>query len=246
MPPPPLTAGEVAVRPVAAALKLSAATAARAARTEAVRAAAGLADRELGDRARRRNAVDLRQRRANQGTMHRSLFFLALFVAFALVLRVTTRGVAGRVRVGIRGSDFVRGLHRRVRRFLLVHRLVGVCGFDGLVGLARGVRRVGGRRLAALVHDTFRPVREHLRVERGGRLGFAPLARHFRVLELVFGIARRAPRLDDGVADHRDDGVVRHAPLARTVVVQNVTKPKLALLHQRSRRYRWQGNEMRS
>src|SRR6185295_6401352 len=31
------------------------------------------------------------------------------------------------------------------------------------------------------------------------------------------------------------------ASLARTVIVQNVTKPKLALLHQRSRNYRWQG-----
>jgi hypothetical protein len=30
--------------------------------------------------------------------------------------------------------------------------------------------------------------------------------------------------------------MVGHAPLTRTVIVQNVTKPKLALLHQRSRK----------
>jgi hypothetical protein len=47
--------------------------------------------------------------------------------------------------------------------------------------------------------------------------------------------ARRASRLLDVVAHHRDDRMVRHAALARTVVVENVTKPKLALLHQRSR-----------
>jgi hypothetical protein len=35
--------------------------------------------------------------------------------------------------------------------------------------------------------------------------------------------------------------VIRHTSLTRTIIVQNVTKPKLALLHQRSRRYRWQG-----
>jgi len=35
--------------------------------------------------------------------------------------------------------------------------------------------------------------------------------------------------------------VVGHAPLARTIIVQNVTKPKLALLHQLSRINRWQG-----
>ena len=34
------------------------------------------------------------------------------------------------------------------------------------------------------------------------------------------------------VANHGDDGVVRHPPLARAVIIQNVTKPKLALLHQ--------------
>src|SRR3954470_14981498 len=89
--------------------------------------------------------------------------------------------------------------------------------------------------------DDFGSGREHLRVERGGRFGLAALPRDLRVLEFVIGVARRAAHLLHVVTDHRHDYVVGHAPLARTIIVQNVTKPKLALLHQRSRRYRWQG-----
>jgi hypothetical protein len=47
----------------------------------------------------------------------------------------------------------------------------------------------------------------------------------------------------DVLADHRHDSVVGHAPLARTIIVQNVTKPKLALLHQLSRNEPLAGNE---
>lgn len=48
----------------------------------------------------------------------------------------------------------------------------------------------------------------------------------------MIGVARGAARLFDGVCDHRDDRVVRDPPLARTVVVENVTEPKPALLHE--------------
>src|SRR3954454_14759244 len=89
--------------------------------------------------------------------------------------------------------------------------------------------------------DDFGSGREHLRVERGGRFGLAALPRDLRVLEFVIGVARRATHLLHVVGDHRHDDVVGHASLTRTIIVQNVTKPKLALLHQRSRRYRWQG-----
>ena len=44
--------------------------------------------------------------------------------------------------------------------------------------------------------------------------------------------------------DHRHDGVIGDASLTRTVVVQDVTKPRLALLHQpprRSSRWRYAG-----
>jgi hypothetical protein len=48
----------------------------------------------------------------------------------------------------------------------------------------------------------------------------------------VFRIARRATNLLYIRTDHRDDGMVGHATFARTVIIENVTKPKLALLHQ--------------
>jgi hypothetical protein len=51
------------------------------------------------------------------------------------------------------------------------------------------------------------------------------------VLVFVLGVAGRAAGLFDVVADHRHDGVIRQPPLASAVVIQNVTKPKLALLH---------------
>ena len=47
----------------------------------------------------------------------------------------------------------------------------------------------------------------------------------------MFGVARRASSLLDLVLDHRDDHVIRHAALARTVVVQYVTETQPALLH---------------
>jgi len=56
--------------------------------------------------------------------------------------------------------------------------------------------------------------------------------RHACLFVLVVGIARRAARLLHVVIDHRYDHVVRNATLARTVVVQDVTEPKPALLHQ--------------
>jgi hypothetical protein len=52
------------------------------------------------------------------------------------------------------------------------------------------------------------------------------------VFVIVLGVARRAARLLHVRPNHRDDGVVRQPALARTVIIQNVTKPKLALLHQ--------------
>jgi hypothetical protein len=56
------------------------------------------------------------------------------------------------------------------------------------------------------------------------------------VLVFVVRVAGGAARLLDVLADHRHDSVIGHAPLARTIIVQNVTKPKLALLHQLSRK----------
>jgi hypothetical protein len=50
----------------------------------------------------------------------------------------------------------------------------------------------------------------------------------------VFAVAGRAPDLADVVADKRHDGVVAQPPLARTVVVDEITNPKLARMHAQS------------
>jgi hypothetical protein len=68
------------------------------------------------------------------------------------------------------------------------------------------------------------------------RLGYfgaalAPLRRNPRLLVLVVGVARRTARLLHLVLDHRHDGVIGDAALARTIVVDNVTEPNPALLH---------------
>jgi hypothetical protein len=69
---------------------------------------------------------------------------------------------------------------------------------------------------------------------RGG-IGLLALPGNSGVLVLVLRIARRATRLLDVRTDHRHHGVVGNTSLARAVIVENVTKPKLALLHQLSR-----------
>jgi hypothetical protein len=59
------------------------------------------------------------------------------------------------------------------------------------------------------------------------------------MLVLVFGLARRTPGLLHLVANHGDDGVVGYSALSGTVVVHDVTKPRLALLHQAPKRTRF-------
>jgi hypothetical protein len=48
----------------------------------------------------------------------------------------------------------------------------------------------------------------------------------------MLGVAGRATGLLHVFVDHRDDGMVGHPAFARAVVIEDVTKPKLALLHQ--------------
>jgi hypothetical protein len=71
------------------------------------------------------------------------------------------------------------------------------------------------------------------------------LARHFAELVFVLGVAGRATGLLHVRSDHRDDGVVGDPPLAGTVIVQNVTKPKLTLLHRILPRNLWRGKRVR-
>ncbi len=61
---------------------------------------------------------------------------------------------------------------------------------------------------------------------------FATAAGRAAAFEPVLGMARRASRLTNLVVDHRDDGVVGHAPLARTVIVYGITDSQPALLHE--------------
>src|SRR5262245_22311559 len=119
-----------------------------------------------------------------------------------------------------------------------------VSGFENFV-----LVRLAGLMVAVvprvLVRDTLGTARQHLGVQRRRRFRLAPLPRNLGVLVLVLGIAGGAARLLDVGTDHRHDRVVRHTPLARTIIVQNVTKPKLALLHQDSRAHPWRGEELR-
>jgi hypothetical protein len=54
------------------------------------------------------------------------------------------------------------------------------------------------------------------------------------MLVLMLGVAGRAARLLHIGADHGNDGVIGEPPLSGTVIVEDVTKPKLALLHQKA------------
>jgi hypothetical protein len=70
------------------------------------------------------------------------------------------------------------------------------------------------------------------RLTRSGVGLLAPLRRYSRLFVFVIGIARRAPGLLHLVINHRHDGMIGDAALTRAIVVQNVTEPKPALLHQ--------------
>ena len=61
---------------------------------------------------------------------------------------------------------------------------------------------------------------------------FAARRRDPGLLVFVIRVARRAASLLHLVFDHCNDRVIGDAALARTIVVQNVTEPKPALLHE--------------
>lgn len=144
------------------------------------------------------------QRRPNERTMDWP-FIVWLFARFRLRLRIRRW-----VRIdGLRLGDSVEQIDRRGERFVdndgrfwIGHRRTGKC-------------RPFGRR-------------DH---QRGLRL-LAPRHRHFGLLIFVVRVAGGAACLLHLVFNHRDDRMVRNAALARTVVVQNVTEPKPALLHE--------------
>jgi len=81
-----------------------------------------------------------------------------------------------------------------------------------------------------VVRDTLGTAGQDLRVQRRRRFRPPALARHLGVFEGMLGIAGGTACLLHLRFDHRDYDVIRDSPLARTVIVKNVTKPRLALL----------------
>src|SRR6185437_14774256 len=147
-----------------------------------------LADRELRQRTLGLDAFRPWQRRANQRTMHGTLFEGPILIAWS-----------GH-RVGVKW-------------------LCGL-GYGGLNRFGLGFR--------VDLWGTGHHRRWRSRCDNGLRF---PSPRRFSTLVRVFGVARRASSLFDLVLDHRDDYVIRHAALTRTVVVQYVTETQPALLH---------------
>ena len=133
--------------------------------------------------------------------------------------RLRLRGI-----VGVNGFDRFDGDRFRCSRFR------GGGGLNKLVDcheiVMRGVQAVGRQRrgVARLGGSGA-----HLGDEHAGFL-LAPRG-HARLLVFVVRIARRATRLLHLVLDHRNHRVIGDAALTRTVVVENVTEPKPALLH---------------
>ena len=185
-------------------------------RTIAVSLATGLPHREVRLLPLRRLAFRTRERGANQATMDGTVI-LATCVVGTLLL--------GRLR-----------LRRSRERRDVVIRDVGVrCHGVGIIGDVVDVIR--GRHRG---HGTRASVLEYF-LEEGARL-LASCCRGLRLLVFVLGVTRRAPRLPDVVFNHRDDDMIGDAALARAVIVQNVTEPKPALLHElpRSGPFGWE------
>jgi len=205
----------VPVRTVAREL-LAGAAAALMAWPESIWPSARLANREFRDRTRGRLLPFWpRERSANQRTMHRSFFFLAIFArSFGIAgvgvghARCFVGGRRGRGDAGCGCVDWFLPLRDRLVRWRF-RRIATV--------------RVIGR--DTFVRDALRTIGQDLRVQRRRRFRLETLPRDFGVLVFVIGFARRAPRLLDVLAYHGHDGVVRHPSLSRTIIVQNVTKP---------------------
>ena len=156
------------------------------------------------------------------------------------------RSLAFRTRQGGPDQSAVNGpvvveIGSRERCFLIGGRRIKFCNFDRIgrrfelwlwpwLGLRLGLRNDVD--VERLLFERPRPQQALTRVGRRRRIEFLPAGSgHFRLLVLVIRIARRAARVLHLIANDRDNGVVRNAALARTVVVENVTEPKPALRH---------------
>jgi hypothetical protein len=150
---------------------------------------------------------------------------------------------------GQRGPN-ERTMHRPFVVRLCIHSCLGLALGFGFADVDVGFAGFDGgtifdqieRRLERLVdHDGGFGIRHRWTCKCGrfstraheGRLGLlAPRRGHFGLLIFVVRVAGGAACLLHLVFDHRDDRMIRDAALARTVVVQNVTEPNPALLHE--------------
>jgi hypothetical protein len=179
-------------------------------RTETIIASSRLANREVWSLSRRRRLTfDSWQLSPDQWTVNGPLIRRRL-VLFLILLRLRQYRFFWTLD-GLRLLRFLNGFVEQL--FVLMNGLADVFRLVLVVDYSLGRGRADGR-------------------QDGWRLELLPLAWHARMFVLVVRVTRRATRLLDVVTDHRDDDVVRQSSLARTVVIQNVTRPKLALLHQ--------------
>jgi hypothetical protein len=177
----------------------------------AAAAAARLTDRELRNLSLRRLTLGSRQRRANQPAVHGTVIIASVVARRGRVI-VSAHIGALAVRLGLlaRGGG---GLHRRgVRPDYVLRDLF----FVGHVDIGHRRAWTSGIGRVAYQHAVLLAARR----------------RNLGLLVFMIRVARCATSLLHLVFDHRDDRVIGDAALARTIVVQNVTEPKPALLHE--------------
>jgi hypothetical protein len=208
-------------------LRTAAAALATMPRTESIGASStGLTNGEFGNRPRRRLlTVGSRKRRTDQRPMDGAIVPRVLVLSFVRVVEAFCRLL---VDVGLLLNQRCWRRTRSGNRFF--------CWFVKIWenGLFLSGIWINGTSVVSR-GDAFWSAGCNLRIQRGGRLVLAPLPRNLGLFVDVLRVACGTAGLFHILANHRDDGVVRNAALARTVIVENVTKPKLALLHQFSR-----------
>jgi hypothetical protein len=164
-----------------------------------------------------------------------------LFLSFDARQLSPDQGAVNRAFLDVGSSVVVIGMilmvFNRMRLFLpiesrLGHRLSRRRGNCRLLDFdnCRGFGRFYIRRGSDMRSFDVRLGGKNFFVESGGRFFLTPLGK-LAAFVSVLGVARCAASLFDVFLDHRDDGVVREPPLARTIVVQYVTETQPALLH---------------
>ena len=156
-----------------------------------------LANGELRDRPRRRLRFNARQARTDQRPVQAHRFFFC---------------------------------GRRVRQRIVLYTGSRTCSCPLLRRLmCRACRRGRGGRFVVRDQHARRFCFFFHRLEDlvicGLRRALFPLPRNFAAFVRMLRVARRAPGEAHLVADHGDHGVIREPALARTIVIQNVTKP---------------------